>query len=666
MSATSDQGKCGLSSLFPMSCRDRAEAFARHLHSRLRSLGTEDVHSATNEATWLTAHENAVAIAQPRHVTENNLYLNLELLESPGSPEEEISHKELTKFFTNSRDNLGYSALGKKKITNGDITKLETGINNLSQDSDDLPYFDTEDKPNERNSCVANGHCDSLPKEEEDSQQEGPSLEHLNCTGEENNISKIENDEAQVLSTSDDSFDISSTSLKAEEEMSPKDDDESLFLESSTCTEDFKSPSEEVSEHFEFNVPCQQKNQLHESNSLVVVRVEPTNVIDSKCHEPRNVDKDAEKLSTSITERRDMPLLSIAANGNNSETLPSSSASELVCLCKKTDVTISLSENDNKNKCQQVVSEEIENKACSNDNPDSTKYSSFLTIDKGLSLECSINALSDTTDGSSPQTTHEVQALLHDIATTPSTEEDSEEKDVRIPRVRRCSSLKTGKTPPGTPGRKKIVRFADVLGLDLADVRTFLDEIPKIPVSAYEDLKDAEFNSVPQSVIQSTLGYTVASVAQPDRILMSLFQQPGGQPDFLDRVRDKIVCLENAMVKDPIDLSIAGTVRVRNLDFNKSVHIRYTLDGWKTFADLQATYVPNSCDGFSDKFTFLIYAHTLAVGQRLEFAIRFHCKGFQYWDNNNGVNYIFQCLPGNNVSFTPELSTEETWGSSFY
>ena len=63
-----------------------------------------------------------------------------------------------------------------------------------------------------------------------------------------------------------------------------------------------------------------------------------------------------------------------------------------------------------------------------------------------------------------------------------SSSEDEEEFEKKM---RRCSSLKTGKTPPGTPASKKIVRFADVLGLDLADVRTFLDEIPSVPKSAY-------------------------------------------------------------------------------------------------------------------------------------------------------------------------------------
>lgn len=69
-----------------------------------------------------------------------------------------------------------------------------------------------------------------------------------------------------------------------------------------------------------------------------------------------------------------------------------------------------------------------------------------------------------------------------------------EDDDTKPQRVRRCSSLKTGKTPPGTPGRKKIVRFADVLGLDLADVKTFLDEIPTVPRSAYADLHISLFD----------------------------------------------------------------------------------------------------------------------------------------------------------------------------
>lgn len=237
-------------------------------------------------------------------------------------------------------------------------------------------------------------------------------------------------------------------------------------------------------------------------------------------------------------------------------------------------------------------------------------------------------------------------------------DEDDDDTEERTPRVRRCSSLKTGKTPPGTPSRKKIVRFADVLGLDLADVRTFLDEIPKIPTSAYSDLQDADLKCESAPAALNICSVTV------DKILIPLFQQPGGLPDFIDKIRENQVCLDSAVIKDPVTLCISGVARVKNLDFHKSVHIRYTLDSWESFADVPATYVENSCDGFSDKFSFMFYANNLEVGKKLEFAVRFQCKGCQYWDNNHGKNYCFQCLPATNTFRTP--LADENWSTNFY
>lgn len=248
-------------------------------------------------------------------------------------------------------------------------------------------------------------------------------------------------------------------------------------------------------------------------------------------------------------------------------------------------------------------------------------------------------------------------------------DDDEEEPTPRSERLRRSSSLKTGKTPPGTPGRKKIVRFADVLGLDLADVRTFMDEIPRVPNSAYDDL---------QSTLQAHEMPTAISLGQRcDKVIVPLFQQPCTLPNFLDVVQTYNVALENAAVTDPICLTITGLVRVRNLDFHKSVHVRYSLDAWQSFSDLQAQYVENSCDGFSDKFTFTLFGNSMEVGQRIEIALRFSCKGEQFWDNNQGVNYCFQCLPAtttqNNLTSLPtngerhDPNLHDSWcGSSFY
>ncbi|KAJ8716042.1 hypothetical protein PYW08_013327 [Mythimna loreyi] len=207
-----------------------------------------------------------------------------------------------------------------------------------------------------------------------------------------------------------------------------------------------------------------------------------------------------------------------------------------------------------------------------------------------------------------------------------------EAEDDRPQRVRRCSSLKTGKTPPGTPGRKKIVRFADVLGLDLADVKTFMDEIPVVPKSAYDDLTGCDVQSTPPARATPRLGALT---------LVPLFQLP---VNITDKLETQNVCMESARVCDGVHVTVCGSVRVRNLDFHKTVHIRYTMNGWKTYTDLQATYVQGSCDGFSDRFQFVLYAPAISSGQRLELAVRFLCKGQQFWDSNSGCNYSFDCL----------------------
>lgn len=297
----------------------------------------------------------------------------------------------------------------------------------------------------------------------------------------------------------------------------------------------------------------------------------------------------------------------------------------------------------------------------SNETPDQSDNSS--------TEKCSINNLKNlvqdfTKHNGVNKLTDKFKELSVECADKES-DDSNEEQEESSPRVRRCSSLKTGKTPPGTPGSKKIVRFADALGLDLADVRTFLDEIPKIPISAYEDLTGIDIRDPTNddNFLNKSSPYVGVKT---DKLLVPLFQQPSILINFQDSLRDNLVCLETAVVDDPMLFSIRGAVRVRNLDFHKSVHIRYTMDSWRTYVDVQAVYVENSCDGFSDKFTFIIYAHTISVGQRLEFAVRFQCKGCQYWDNNKGVNYCFQCLPATNTTPYSPITCIDDWGASFY
>jgi len=225
--------------------------------------------------------------------------------------------------------------------------------------------------------------------------------------------------------------------------------------------------------------------------------------------------------------------------------------------------------------------------------------------------------------------------------------EDDEEEIVR-PRLRKCISLKTGKTPPNTPGGRKIVRFADIFGLDLSEVKVFMDEVPRIPKSAYSDLNidPSEYQvGSPLPVRKNsfaTPGFLAprASVSNSSTTtLVPMFNQPCLSPTFLDKVHSQKICLENAYMDG--QNTVSGIVRVLNLDFHKAVTVRWTANEWNTVTEQQAQYVTGSSQGNTDKFSFRLECGSLPVGSRLQLCLKFSCLG-EHWDSNGGANYFFQ------------------------
>ena len=228
-------------------------------------------------------------------------------------------------------------------------------------------------------------------------------------------------------------------------------------------------------------------------------------------------------------------------------------------------------------------------------------------------------------------------------------DDDEDDYNMIRPPLLRSTSLKTGKTPPGTPQRKKIVRFADAMGLDLESVRHIIsDELPYVPQSAFGGLKSnnkTESNvndkQIPWFMQKSPL---FKSVDQNRPNLVLEFIEPSTLLNFMDRVRNTKVCLENCVVSNRAgNLSINCIIRVLNVSFEKSVTLRYTLNNWLTYNEALASYIPNSGDGSTDKFsvTFSVSAggYFLSPGQRLLFAIKYMANAEEYWDNNMGLNY---------------------------
>ncbi|KAH9529257.1 hypothetical protein DERF_003149 [Dermatophagoides farinae] len=239
---------------------------------------------------------------------------------------------------------------------------------------------------------------------------------------------------------------------------------------------------------------------------------------------------------------------------------------------------------------------------------------------------------------------------------------DNNQNDRRNSTLVRSTSLKTGKTPPGTPGSKKIVRFADAMGLDLASIRHIVDDVPYMPpLAAFKSLQlddeDRDWLLQNRSIHPPTFNMNNRPIAKTDEMLATmrmLFPQPISDPvHFMERVRTNKICLENCLLSGPTGsnhiFTINCIVRVLNVCFQKQVILRYTTNEWLTWTEIPGTYVPNSNDGFSDKFSvnFELAVNsnghqTMMPGQRLMFAIRYLTENLtEFWDNNVGMNYSF-------------------------
>ncbi|XP_062985111.1 protein phosphatase 1 regulatory subunit 3B isoform X2 [Elgaria multicarinata webbii] len=171
---------------------------------------------------------------------------------------------------------------------------------------------------------------------------------------------------------------------------------------------------------------------------------------------------------------------------------------------------------------------------------------------------------------------------------------------------------------------KKRVSFADSRGLALTVVKVF---------SEFDNSLDIPFNIT--ELIDNIVGLTTVD---RDDFVLDFVLPSADYLDFRNRLQADYVCLENCTLKDK---AITGTVKVRNLAFEKAVKIRMTFDTWKTFTDYLCQYVKDTYAG-SDKDTFsfdVSLPERVQPHERIEFAVCYECDGKVYWDSNKGLNY---------------------------
>ncbi|XP_015282125.1 PREDICTED: protein phosphatase 1 regulatory subunit 3D [Gekko japonicus] len=189
---------------------------------------------------------------------------------------------------------------------------------------------------------------------------------------------------------------------------------------------------------------------------------------------------------------------------------------------------------------------------------------------------------------------------------------------------------------PGCSTRRNRVRFADALGLELAEVKVFQSgEDPSIPLHVLSRLS-----------INSDLCCSRRELEFTMQCLVPDFQQPADLEDYPSRLRQQQVCLERVSSSD---LGLNGTVRVVNVAFEKQVAVRYTFNHWRGQHEVSARWHSSTPgkDGQDqmDVFTFFLPVppFLLQVSSVVEFAVRYRVNEQEYWDNNQGENYSLTC-----------------------
>ena len=177
------------------------------------------------------------------------------------------------------------------------------------------------------------------------------------------------------------------------------------------------------------------------------------------------------------------------------------------------------------------------------------------------------------------------------------------------------------KSPDKLPRKKSNrVRFADTLGITLTTVQWIeaVDRPRPVPSKSCAKRDESSKN--------------VTSVATQTPTRRFQFPQPGRQPDFLSKLREKKVLLESIIAEG---LAAYGTVRAVNRKHARDICVKWTTDHWKVITTTTCSYEKPCLDG-THKYTFTLPANV----DKVEFSIRYRCAKRQYWDNNDGHNYI--------------------------
>lgn len=232
---------------------------------------------------------------------------------------------------------------------------------------------------------------------------------------------------------------------------------------------------------------------------------------------------------------------------------------------------------------------------------------------------------------------------------------------------RRTNSLRSSIKRCASKNTKKIVRFADSLGLDLEQTR----QVHSLSHSSQTTQIFVPYNPFSSSKPRFVPLFLLPSVKKIDKLLDTTHVclesvAVGGYlikgKEHVNDAFDFFAIATSSSIRHLIKLCsflFAGVIKVKNLTFEKKITVRYTVDDWKTFTDTEAAYIRHASDGFTDKFSFTIDLTNRNENslKTLQFAIRYVAANVgEFWDSNNSLNYHFRYEDPSRI-----LETQPSW-----
>ncbi|GMT22743.1 hypothetical protein PFISCL1PPCAC_14040, partial [Pristionchus fissidentatus] len=201
-----------------------------------------------------------------------------------------------------------------------------------------------------------------------------------------------------------------------------------------------------------------------------------------------------------------------------------------------------------------------------------------------------------------------------------------------------------------TPCGRKVVHFADSLGLDLVQVKRVIpcnsSDEQLLSTSPSFLVKPNNSNGCPAIAVTRFMPH---SGSFNDGRFLQLHPLAWNVPgdyhqlnrELLNRIASNGVCLKSSNV---MGMTFTAMVSVYNHSYDKQVFVRYSLDGWRTHLEIHARFVCSHPLDNTDNFSFSLFLpQSMPVGAKCEFALRYQCGHREFWDNNLGRNYVIEC-----------------------